>query len=198
MAKKMSASAIDAIAACLASLEIRDERSVSQIRACVRRISETKANDSSIARDIRQFKRAGYLESISHGKYRLIKREAVEQMAKVASLVKDKKSSFEGKDEVEKLILERDRRCIFCNGIKELIHHVHADSVEVISVENIEWGVACCGSCNNRIGDLTPQQYFEKILNERMASFTKTKNPMLLKLVRKFEKMLQILSEEEE
>ena len=198
MAKKMKTSAIDAIAACLSSLEIGDERTVSQIRACVRRISNTEANDSTIARDIRFFKTAGYLESVSHGKYRLIKRETAQQMAKLANLVMNKRSSFEGKDEVEKLILERDKRCIFCNGIKELIHHVHADSVEVISVENIEWGVACCGSCNNRIGDLTPQQYFEKILNERMASFTKTKNPMLLKLVRKFEKMLQILSEEEE
>ena len=198
MAKKMKTSAIDAIAACLSGLEIGDERTVSQIRACVRRISTTEADDSSIARSIRFFKMAGYLETVSHGKYRLIKREATQQMAKLANLVMNKRSSFEGKDEVEKLILERDKRCIFCNGIKELIHHVHADSVEVISVENIEWGVACCGSCNNRIGDLTPQQYFEKILNERMASFTKTKNPMLLKLVRKFEKMLQILSEEEE
>lgn len=196
MASKKKISVYDAIGGYLFSKKIGSRVTTKEIQDYVLEVSDTKANRSSIARRIRYAKKAGYLETISRGVFRLVRKDASSKSMAKEIRKADMGVSFEAKEDVEAAIFKRDLRCVFCNKDMTLVHHVNAKSVPTITMKNLEWGVACCNRCNNLIDDLTPEEYVKLEFNRQMTAFKNTKNPMLTKLANVMEHMIKILEEE--
>ena len=104
MASKKKIGLFDAIAEYLFSKEIGSRVTTKKIQDYVLEVSDTKAKRGSIARRIRYAKKAGYLETISRGVFRLVRKGASPNSMAKEILKANKGVSFEAKDEVEAAI----------------------------------------------------------------------------------------------
>ena len=170
-----------------------DGFSINEIRDYIKKNSDTTAKDGSIRRGVSHFITGGVLENPTTGKYKLAISGTAEDFVTLAENSQKHRSRFIAKDEVEDAIMKRDKGCIYCGDIMDLVDHVNTTKAGTIGLTNLEDGAGCCKRCNNEKEHITPKDFIIKQLTDKILAFDNTKNPELKTLARNLEKCVKFL-----
>ena len=187
-------SLIQAAAKFISRKKIGDEFSTDEIREYIKANSDTNAKDGSIRRGVSHFVTGNVLENPRKGVYKVALSGTAEELATLASNSQRYRSRLIAKDIVEEAIMKRDKGCIYCGDLMDLVDHVNTRKAGTIGLTNLEDGAACCKRCNNEKEHISVKEFIIKQLTEKIISFDRTGNLELQALARDLEKCVKFLN----
>lgn len=174
--------------------KIGAEFSIDEIREYIKANSDTNAKDGSIRRGVSHFVTGKVLENPRKGVYKVALSGTAEELATLARNSQRYRSRFIAKDKVEEAIMRRDKGCIYCGDLMDLVDHVNTRKAGTIGLTNLEDGAACCKRCNNEKEHVSVKEFITKQLTEKIIAFYRTKNSELQALARDLERCVKFLN----